>query len=116
MNRNLIRSIAIIFIAIILLNSFILAGFGMTRFWQGFHNLDSAYNMDKISQVFNVELTDTGNDGIERTSREYHRIGLYQITTGLTYSMIGSLIFGVFLILSVILFFADGKLDEEVRE
>lgn len=83
--------------------------FGVTRFWQGYHNIDFSYNLDVVAnhidsldlrfawsnETFELgELTDTGSDGNSRGLIDYYLIGLNQIRKGLFYAVGGGILFG----------------------
>ena len=56
---------------------------GVTTFFTGFHNIDLAFNIDRINECSDFDLVDVTLEGDILTPSQLHAAGLIQIKQGL---------------------------------
>lgn len=98
-----------ILLGIILILSLIGILAGVQRFYSGIHNIDLGTNMMRM-ECYNGSpylLTDTGSDGIIRTSEEVYVLGLNQLNFSLQILISFSVVFGI--VLSFLVFRNSNK-------
>ncbi len=67
---------------------------GITGFWNGYHNVDLAMNMNIWSDYIRG-IYDTGSDGVERTPIELYMLGMEQVKTNSMIIMLSGIILGM---------------------
>ncbi len=72
------KIVTIIIVSFIALYYLVFLVQAISFFWVGFHNVDLAFNMDRIEQYTNCSFLDIGSDNVLRDSQELYQLGTSQ--------------------------------------
>lgn len=68
---------------------------GITLFWVGYHNFDSAQNMGYLNAMYDLDLIDYASDGKAYTAIEGYNLGISYLRLGLCFSLMSALCYGL---------------------
>lgn len=82
---------------VMLLFLVLVMAFSLVNVMVGMHNIDLAYNLQKLGKEFNASLTDTTSHGNELTPDELHQLGTSQIYDFGVLAAVSLLLIGYFI-------------------
>jgi len=79
----------------LILISFLIIIFGLHLFWTGFHNIDVAWNEERISLKLNINFQERTLDNKIMSLPDVHIVGLRKIILGIYITLFGGIVFGI---------------------
>lgn len=78
--------------------SFLIIIYGINLFYTGFHNIDIAWNEERISLAYGIDLEESTLQGQMIPLKDAYKTGLWQIRAALYLTLIGGMTFGILLV------------------